>query len=594
MDRICKLFQDFYVRADSHIATHISTLASRINRDSSPHKPRRTSLKDGRTGREGLTQQMLTASEVTERRKARKQLAYKKVALEEAVERRVCEKVYDRIWRHKSTLDEVRDEKLRSKTAALSVLGIGMRDLGIEVPPANDEVEKAVRDKLALTCESLFKMNDEKYPLGKLQHLIAAHKAIVDTLTILLPSSSSADEILPTLIYTLIASPIEGLNVISNLAFIQRFRSASKIDGEAAYCLTNLEAAITFLENVDLSSLSCEDPADEQPRLLNTATMQSAERPTEESPAPTVTSASATAELSKPSQDSIANTPKAQLSAVGAQQRRLSNLFQPPARVLGAANDVVRNTADQGLKNISTTLDNSFNFLFGRLKEMQTNRLGQDRSIVPKTLDDARRLVTTPSVARDTEPGSEEASLAESTTAEQPQQQHQQQQQQPDRSTTLQVPSRRQTSAADGRHSPNSNDTQPPNQRGPQPSRTNSTPSPSVAASSLFSPSPGSTPLDSMRNLGNAINPLNHIPGMIRGFGRSAAETPATGSASLAAAPDSSTAAAAALQQIPPPLKRFLEVKDAQDLRLGEVAELLEEYKRLATAVLSATGGVPR
>lgn len=586
MDRICRLFQDFYVRADSHIATHISTLASRINRDSSPQKPRRTSLKDGRTGREGPTQQMLTASEVTERRKARKQLAYKKVALEEAVERRVCEKVYDKIWRHKSTLDEVRDEKLRSKTAALSVLGIGMRDLGIEIPAANDEVEKAVRDKLALASESLFKMNDERYPLGKLQHLIAAHKAIVDTLTILLPSSSSADEILPTLIYTLITSPIDGLNVISNLVFIQRFRSANKIDGEAAYCLTNLEAAITFLENVDLSSLSSEVPADGQPRLLNATTMPSTERPTEESPAPTVTSASAAAELSKPSQDPSPNTPKAQLSTASSQQRRLSNLFQPPARVLGAANDVVRSTADQGLKNISTTLDNSFNFLFGRLKELQTARADQDRSIVPKTLDEARRLVTAPSAARDTEAGSEDSSVAESTAGEQ---------QQPGRSATFQPSSRRQSSAADGRRSPNSSDARPPNQRGLQPSRTNSTPSPSVTASALFSPSPGSTPLDSMRNLGSAINPLNHIPGMIRGFGRSAAETPATGNASPAAGQSAGgPTATAALQQFPPPLKRFLEVKDAQDLRLGEVAELLEEYKRLATAVLSATGGVPR
>lgn len=38
-------------------------------------------------------QQMLTATEVTDRKKARKLLDVKKVALEEAVERAVCEKV---------------------------------------------------------------------------------------------------------------------------------------------------------------------------------------------------------------------------------------------------------------------------------------------------------------------------------------------------------------------------------------------------------------------------------------------------------------------------------------------------------------------
>ena len=73
---------------------------------------------------------MLTASEVTERRKARRLLEHKRIVLEEAVERRVCEKVYGKIWQHKSTLDEVRDEKLRSKTAALALVGIGLKDLG--------------------------------------------------------------------------------------------------------------------------------------------------------------------------------------------------------------------------------------------------------------------------------------------------------------------------------------------------------------------------------------------------------------------------------------------------------------------------------
>lgn len=44
-------------------------------------------------------QQMLTAKEVSDRRKARRLLERKKTALEEAVERRVCQRVYNRIWR---------------------------------------------------------------------------------------------------------------------------------------------------------------------------------------------------------------------------------------------------------------------------------------------------------------------------------------------------------------------------------------------------------------------------------------------------------------------------------------------------------------
>ena len=49
-------------------------------------------------------QQMLTPNEVSERRKARRLLEHKRLALEEAVERRVCEGIYDRIWRHRGRL----------------------------------------------------------------------------------------------------------------------------------------------------------------------------------------------------------------------------------------------------------------------------------------------------------------------------------------------------------------------------------------------------------------------------------------------------------------------------------------------------------
>lgn len=109
-------------------------------------------------------------------------------------------------------------------------------------------------------------MDDEHCPLGKLQHLTAAHKSIVETLSQLFPSSSSADEILPTLIYTLITSADMELNVVSNLNFIQRFRASNKVDGESAYCLVNLEAAISFLETVDLSSLRADELPEGPPK----------------------------------------------------------------------------------------------------------------------------------------------------------------------------------------------------------------------------------------------------------------------------------------------------------------------------------------
>jgi hypothetical protein len=63
------------------------------------------------------------------------------------------------------------------------------------------EKEPEIREYLSAARQDILKMNEEKYPLGKVQHLTAAHKSIVEALSKIFPSTSSADEILPTLIY---------------------------------------------------------------------------------------------------------------------------------------------------------------------------------------------------------------------------------------------------------------------------------------------------------------------------------------------------------------------------------------------------------
>jgi len=339
---------------------------------------------------------MLTPEEIAERKRFRKALEHKRMALEEAVERRVCEKIYDRIWRHRSTQDEAQDEKLRSKTAALSVVGIGLTDLGIDLgqnssenPDATEEKETEVRAWLEAAREELVAMNDEKYPLGKLLHLKAAHKNIVDTLSHFHPSSS-ADEIMPMLIYTLITSRPEGIDVISNLYFIQRFRNENKIDGEAAYCLTNLEAAITFLETVDLASLR-EDEAPSGPPKPNTP--RARPEPLTLAPSSGLSTPEVNTETASPSMARMPISPSGLRPGVQSHNRRLSDMFNPPAKVLGAASDAMLSTADESFKNISNSLGESYKFLLGKLKEREADPKSPDL-IVPRTLDDARRLVS--------------------------------------------------------------------------------------------------------------------------------------------------------------------------------------------------------
>jgi hypothetical protein len=551
VDKLSGLFQDFYAVAATHISTHISTLSSRQHREDSP-APSMSSLSSTASKirakavsisnkerpkvppeKKDLDQQMLTAEEIADRKRARKVLEQKRVALEEAVERRVCEGIYDRIWRHRSTQDEAQDEKLRSKTAALSVVGIGLTDLGIDLGQessgnldATVNKEREVREWLEDAREELIAMNDERYPLGKLQHLKAAHKSIVDTLSHFHPSSS-ADEIMPMLIYTLITSRPEGIDVISNLYFIQRFRNENKMDGEAAYCLTNLEAAITFLETVDLASLRADEVPSGPPKSNSRPNTPRLEKPDHTTLNLTPSSNASTAMVSPanggPTNSKRLPSPSGLRANMPPHNRRLSDMFQPPAQVLGAAGDAVLNTADQGFKTIGNSLGESYKFLIGKLIERQEESSGQAADIVvPKTLDEARKLVSTP-------PPEDDGSASGGSSLHSPEGTERKRSDsgssnKPDDKVLSMISGRKlvRDRSTDSIRSAGSNKKVAFAEEGGE-----KAPSPLHNPASTPTSSVNPAIVESMRNLGNSLNPMNRIAGMgmMRGFGRATPPT---------------------------------------------------------------------
>lgn len=566
---------------------------------------------------------MLTPHEIADRRKARRLLEHQRLALEEAVERRVCERIYRRIWRHRSTLDEVRDEKLRSRTAALALVGIGLKDLGIDFESAStpdngpgESLGSRIEEWIVPARDGLLRMNEARFPLGKLQYLTAAHKCIVDVLSRLRQSSSSADEILPTLIYTLITSPTEGINVISNLNFIQRFRSSSKIDGEAAYCLTNLEAAITFLETVDLATLRSDEPLEGPLKSSSRPSTPHGDVPSDWTTGTSTRGADTSkASKSSPTQPLFSDpllTPETEkddpLSPPSHRRRRSTNLFQPTTNALGAAGDAVRSTADQGLKNIASTLDQSFKFLFGRLKEQHVGEGGDDAgaAILPKTLDDARKLVNSQLTEDDQGNMSGASSIAEKSDD------HKENgatfdekllgvfagRKQPPRERSVD------SSGSGGKKVAFASDSDKGKVKTDSTGQLSSSPSTREQITSA-----PNTAVESMRNLGNSLNPLNRFAGMsvMRGFGRNSSGTTPTLSTATAGpanlekpveekADVSSTNAMPSLQlmtehaphvpfHVAPPIQRFMDVSDAGELKVSEVTELLKDYQRLAAAL---------
>lgn len=544
--------------------------------------------KAGNSKPEQPEQQLITAEELAQRKKARKALEQQRGTLEEAVERRLCEGIYAKIYRHRTTQDEAADDVLRSKTAALAVVGIGLTDLGVQLtepsepPEAQAEKAEEVRKWLDGARKELIAMNDSRYPLGKLNHLKLAHKSIVDTLSNFHPSSS-ADEIMPMLIYTLITLPPENMNVTSDLRFIERFRWEPKLVGEAAYCLTNLEAAIGFLETVDLSTLrSDEAPSGPVRPSSRPGTPRADTFPPAYSPG--LSAASTAAEQAD---ESAAKTTASQASKLRDQQRnrRFSDLVNTPAQALGAAGDAMRNTADAGLKTIGNSLGDSYKFFIGRLREPAG---AGEEVAAPKTLEDARKLIGTPPPEDDT---STTSSLMNPDDTE-----NKRPHPRDDRMLNLisgRKPSSVRDHSADSSRSAGSSTKRLSAVFGDDKEKqtpTSATPTAASANPAL---------MDSMRNFGNSLNPMAKLAGGIGSF-RAFARTPsqpvtpqvppkagaADGGDLATAFPDlAATLPPKETPKINPPNKRFMEMQNPADLRIGEVLELLRDYRRLAGAL---------
>ncbi|KAL6858452.1 hypothetical protein J3F83DRAFT_750844 [Trichoderma novae-zelandiae] len=614
--KLSQLFQEFYAQASSHIATHISALASRQSRETFQPPPpsssvasrlrsKAASLGSKDRSKSENEQQMITPEELASRKKARRALEVKRSLLEEAVERRLCEGIYERLYRHRSTQDEAQDAKLRSKTAALSLVGIGPSDLGIDLGEVEAQKEMStaekteiIRAQLEPARKELIRMGESRYPLGKLNRLKAAHKSIVDTLAQFHPSAS-ADEIMPMLIYTLITLPPEHLHAISDLNFIQNFRWEQKLTGEEAYCLTNLEAAISFLQTVDLATLRADEhpsgpvKAPGQPATPRVETFPPAySQGLTTSPQSTAAVSAETVTASKPEASPASLKP-----ATTAKNRRLSDLVNTPAQAFGAASDAVFTTADQGLKTISNSLGESYSFLLGKLKERQEDP--KEPIAVPKTLDEARKLVSTPP------PEDEDSTISiAGPDADQAKPQSGRRDER-----VLSIIGGRRDRSADSARSGRSGRSASSSKKvlfAEDPKAGAVAPTPPPASPAM---------LDQMRNLSNAFNPMTRLSGisLVRGFGRSVsgpvnppakdakdsqdakdvkdpkdAVKPTDGGDLATAFPDiAAVLPPKEAPKISPPNKRFMELQNPGDLRLSEVLDLLRDYRRLAGALKS-------
>ena len=100
----------------------------------------------------------------------------------------------------------------------------------------------------------------------------------------------------------------------------------------------------------------------------------------------------------------------------------------------------------------------------------------------------------------------------------------------------------------------------------------------------------GNSAVGSMRSLGSTLNPLKGFGGMtvMRGFGRSTSSnivTPTLTTAEQAPVQKDMTDTRISTIKTLPPIQRYMDAASVEDLKIGEMAALLKDYKRLACAL---------
>lgn len=108
--------------------------------------------------------------------------------------------------------------------------------------PGDEEIVDGVNLKPAISY--INRISKEAAPKSKLSALIKAHRAIADAVTS--SSAGDADTVFPLFVYSVMKSDL--CDWWQNFRYIQKFRRASELSGQSAYCLTNFEAVIHFVE----------------------------------------------------------------------------------------------------------------------------------------------------------------------------------------------------------------------------------------------------------------------------------------------------------------------------------------------------------
>ncbi|KAI3991005.1 hypothetical protein MKX01_026189 [Papaver californicum] len=170
----------------------------------------------------------------------------------EGLEKYVMTKLFPRVFA--SLEEDVKfDEQLFEKMALIQQF---IRPESLDIKPAFQN-----ETSWLLAQKELQKINMYKAPRDKLVCILNCWKVISNLLHNASVASNEnppgADEFLPVLIFVTIKANPPQLH--SNLLYIQRYRSQSRLVSEAAYIFTNMLSAESFISNIDANAISMDE-----------------------------------------------------------------------------------------------------------------------------------------------------------------------------------------------------------------------------------------------------------------------------------------------------------------------------------------------
>eukprot|EP00124_Ichthyophonus_hoferi_P005733 Ihof_evm1s925 gene=Ihof_evmTU1s925 len=178
----------------------------------------------------------------------------------DGMERHVLNKLYRKIFNTEA--NRQKDQYLQDKLGSLQWITCPML-VGRDCPVDENEATNALFDQARI---ELVKMSTKRQPLDKLLCILQCSRYLQEVLGMKFKRPTSADEFLPILIYTVITANPPSLH--SNLQYISAYCKPSCLStGEMGYYFTNLCGAVSFLDNLNHTTLEM-DRADYDRQIL--------------------------------------------------------------------------------------------------------------------------------------------------------------------------------------------------------------------------------------------------------------------------------------------------------------------------------------